>query len=135
MVLVVEDNPDHAVLVQMAASRARADLDVRVLSSGEAALAYLGGDGAYADRAAHPLPDLVILDLLLPGMGGFDVLTWMGDRPELAQAIPVVVLTSSMNPDDRGKSMELGASDFFTKPPDLDGLGSTIRRILEVWLS
>ncbi|MEQ8329717.1 MAG: response regulator [Longimicrobiales bacterium] len=135
LILVVEDNPDHALLVQVAAGRVDRDAEVRVLPNGEEALAYLAGTGRFADRQAHPLPGLVILDLLLPGMGGFDVLHWIEDRPDLAGHVPVVVLTSSMNPADRDRALESGASGYYVKPPDVMSLGETIRAILEGWRS
>ncbi len=134
VVLYIEDNADHAVLVRVAAGRVDPSLDVRVVTSGEDALAYLEGRGAFESRVDHPKPSLLILDLLLPGLGGFDVLTSLADRPELAGGVPVVVLTSSMNPGDRGKAMELGAADFHSKPPDVVELGEVVRGILEVWL-
>ena len=131
--LVVEDNPDHALLVRMAAERVDPSLDVRVVEEGEGAVAYLAGESPFADRAAHPLPSLVILDLLLPGLGGFDVLEWAGGREEL-EGIPVVVLSSSVNPHDRSRSLELGARSFHSKPPDVAELGETVGRIVRRWV-
>lgn len=133
VVLVVEDNLDHALLVQVAAARIDAAVVVRVLTKGEDAVAYLEGRGGFTDRSVHPLPGLMILDLLLPGMGGFDLLTWIGDRPALAAAMPVVVLTSSANPVDHERARALGAVDVHAKPADVAALGERIRGILEEW--
>lgn len=132
-VLVVEDNEDHALLVRFAVERADASLDVRHVPDGEAALAYLRGDPPFADREAHPMPGLVILDLLLPGMGGVDVLEEAAGDLHLTAA-PIVVLTSSMNPGDRGRALAAGAADYHTKPPDVASLGETVRDILRRWL-
>lgn len=132
-VLVVEDNPDHALLVRMAADRARPGVDVRVVSKGEEAVAYLSGQAPYGDRGAHPVPDLVILDLLLPGLGGFQILEWCRERPELA-GVPRVVLSSSVNPSHEERALELGARSFHSKPPDVVELGETVGRILERWV-
>ncbi len=128
-VLVVEDNPDHALLVRMASKRVDPDVDVRVVGKGEEAVAYLSGVSPYEDRATHPVPDLVILDLLLPGLGGFEILEWANGRGELAD-VPLVVLSSSMNPDDRERSLSLGARSFHSKPPDVAELGETVGDIL-----
>jgi CheY-like chemotaxis protein len=132
--LVVEDNPDHALLVRMAAERVGTDVDVRVVSDGEEAVAYLSGRPPYEDRAAHPVPGLVILDLLLPGLGGFDVLEWVSSRDELAD-IPLVVLSSSVSPADKERSLALGARSFHSKPPDVAELGETVAAILRRWLT
>ncbi|MFQ5536965.1 MAG: response regulator [Gemmatimonadota bacterium] len=132
-VLVVEDNPDHALLIRMAAERAFEGLDLQIVSSGEDAIRYLSGEGSFGDRSAFPLPDLVILDLLLPGLGGFQVMEWTAGQPELRE-IPVVVLTSSVNPGDRGLALSLGARAFHSKPSDVRELDEVVRGILERWL-
>jgi CheY-like chemotaxis protein len=75
----------------------------------------------------------VILDLLLPGMGGFGFLEWCRERDGLGD-IPLVVLSSSVNPDDRSRSLELGARSFHSKPPDVAELGDTVGRILGRWI-
>lgn len=132
-VLVIEDNPDHALLVRIAAERVDPTLDVRVAADGLEALAYLGGDGQYDDRRAHPFPRLVILDLIMPRMDGFGVLEWVRSRPEL-RALPVVILTSSVSPKDEARALRLGARAFYTKPADLDALGCQVRDIVKRWL-
>lgn len=131
-ILLVEDNPDHALLVRIAAERAEPTLDVRVVVDGLDALAYLEGTGSYADRDAHPLPHLVILDLAMPRLDGFGVLEWVRARRELA-SIPVVVLTSSANPLDERRALRLGARAFYTKPADLEALGVQVREIVARW--
>ena len=132
-VLVVDDNPDHALLVRLAARRVLPDLDVRVVEEGEGALAYLAGEPPFGDREANPLPGLVILDLLLPGLGGFEILEWVGGRDELRR-VPLVVLSSSVNPNDRRRSLELGARSFHSKPPHVAELGETVGEILRRWV-
>jgi two-component system response regulator len=133
-VLVVEDNPDHALLVRIAARRAFPTLDVHVVDDGRKAIGYLTGESPYDDRGRHPFPRLVILDLVMPGIDGFGVLQWIGHRPELKE-LPVVVFTSSINPGDEAKSLALGAVAFHTKPADLDELSTTVRGIVERWLT
>lgn len=132
-ILVVEDNEDHALLVRLAARRVQSNLDIRIARDGRDAVAYLGGAPPYADRAEHPLPELVILDLVMPNLDGFGVLEWIKGRPAL-QTLPVVVLTSSVNPKDETRALSAGARAFHTKPASLDELGVEVRHILERWL-
>lgn len=131
-ILLVEDNPDHALLVRIAAERADPALDVRVAEDGLDALAYLEGTGPYASREDHPLPHLVILDLAMPRLDGFGVLEWIRGRRELA-TIPVVVLTSSVNPLDERRALRLGARAFHTKPADVAALGVQVRELVARW--
>lgn len=134
VVLIVEDNADHALLVRLAAERLGGGLDVRVVPDGLEAIAYLKGEDAYADRVAHPFPGLVLLDLIMPRLDGFGVLEWIQSRREL-RSLPVVVLTSSISPTDEVRAHRLGARAFYTKPADLTALGSQVREILARWLA
>jgi DNA-binding response OmpR family regulator len=95
--LVIEDARDHALLVRVAARRAAPGLDVRVAGDGREGIAYLEGTPPFQDRRSHPLPDLIILDLLMPDLDGFAVLEWL--REHQFNNMPVVVLTSSDNPE------------------------------------
>jgi CheY-like chemotaxis protein len=87
------------------------------VATGEEALAYLKGDGMYSDRQQHPLPSLVLLDLKLPGIGGFEVLRWIRQQPALA-GLRVVVLTNSTDVRDANLAFRLGATSFIIKPED-----------------
>jgi len=133
-ILMVEDNPDHILLVEIAARKVDPGVQVRSVRSGEKAMAYLSGAPPFDDPVVHSLPDLVILDLLLPGLGGFDVLEWAA-RTEEVRDIPWVVLSSSVNPGDRERALGHGAEEFHSKPSDVVELGETIRRILGRWLT
>jgi CheY-like chemotaxis protein len=128
--LVIEDAREHAILVRVAARRALPGLDVRVAGDGREGIAYLAGTPPFQDRRSHPMPSLIILDLIMPEIDGFEVLRWIKEKrgPE---AMPVVVLTSSMDPQAESKSMALGAAAFYQKPMDLDGLGRVVREIVE----
>jgi len=133
VVLIVEDNADHALLLRMAVERLGEGLDVRVVRDGLEAIAYLKGEHAYADRVAHPFPELVLLDLIMPRLDGFGVLEWIQTSREL-RSLPVVVLTSSISPADESRSRRLGARAFHTNPADLTELRSQVREILATWL-
>ncbi|MBI4519917.1 MAG: response regulator transcription factor [Gemmatimonadetes bacterium] len=102
-VLVVEDEPDIAALV--AYQLAREAMRVETVTDGRAALAA-------ADRES---PDLIVLDLMLPGLSGYDVLAELRRRPE-TRGIPVIVLTAKREEEDRVRGLELGADDYVTKP-------------------
>jgi DNA-binding response OmpR family regulator len=131
--LVIEDARDHALLVRVAARRALPGLDVRVAGDGREGIAYLAGTPPFQDRRSHPLPDLIILDLLMPEIDGFAVLEWMREqRPPVS--VPVVVLTSSQASDHESRSLELGAKAFYRKPGDLDTLDGVVRSIVEEWV-
>jgi len=131
-ILVVEDNQDHALLVRIAARRAFPTVDIRVAGDGREGIAYLEGTPPFQERGSHPFPDLVILDLIMPEIDGFGVLEWMRDQENLKQ-LPVVVLTSSVNPSDEERVMALGAQAFHSKPANLDELVRIVREIVESW--
>lgn len=131
--LVVEDARDHAILVRVAARRALPGLDVRVAGDGREGIAYLAGTPPFQDRRSHPVPNLIILDLLMPEVDGFAVLEWIEQQPPTARS-PVVVLTSSENPEHEERSLALGAQAFYRKPANLDELGEVVRAIVEEWV-
>lgn len=131
--LVIEDARDHALLVRVAARRALPGLDVRVAGDGREGIAYLSGTPPFQDRRSHPLPDLIILDLLMPEVDGFAVLEWIREQRGAVRA-PVVVLTSSENPDHEQRSLDLGARQFYRKPADLESLGEVVRSIVDEWV-
>lgn len=131
--LVVEDARDQAILVGTAARRCHPGLQVRLARDGFEGAAYLAGIAPYGDRRENPLPDLVILDLFMPEVDGFAVLSWIRRRPELS-AIPVVVLTSSGNPDDETRARWLGASVVYRKPCSLAELGDVVREIIREFI-
>jgi CheY-like chemotaxis protein len=113
-VLVVEDNADDVALLQAAVGRTPAGIAFHFVDSGERAIAYLKGEGPYRDRQAHPLPDLVLLDLWLPGMSGFDVLAWVRNHPEL-NGLKVFVWTDSGHQETIERAHREGANRFVPK--------------------
>jgi CheY-like chemotaxis protein len=85
------------------------------VEDGKAAMDYLAGQGAYADRVRHPLPAVVLLDLKMPFFSGHEVLEWVRTQPELS-ALKVYVLTSSGEMTDRDRVKKAGAEGYFVKP-------------------
>ncbi len=118
VLLLAEDNPDHADLVRWALEdRGLFDRIVH-LWDGEAALDYLLRRGAYADAAAHPLPRALLLDIRMPKVDGFEVLRAAKRTPGL-EKIPALILTSSEAESDIRRAEELGADGYFVKPLDV----------------
>jgi len=131
--LLVEDGEADILLLKQAFRNARIANPLNVVKDGEEAIRYLSGDGAYADRARYPFPFLMMLDLRLPKLSGFEVLAWVRDRPELAGLI-IVVLTASDHVPDVTKARELGANSYLVKPGTLAELVEMVRRINGRWL-
>lgn len=114
--LYVEDEDGAAFLLEAALQECALEVQFFRVSDGEAALAFLGKAGPYS---VAPRPTMILLDLNLPRINGFEVLTRVRSTPELAD-IPIVVFTSSSLPADRTKSLQLGAQQFVTKPNSLE---------------
>src|SRR2546423_4602150 len=119
VILLVEDREDDVLLVRRALARGFLDNPMHVVRSGEEAISYLQGEGKYSNRAEYPLPDLVLLDLKMPGMDGFGVLEWIRAQEGL-RGMRVVVLTSSEQMRDVNRAYQLGANSFLVKPTDFD---------------
>jgi CheY-like chemotaxis protein len=132
-VLLVEDDPNDVFFLEKAFQDAGAQIAMPVVEDGQMAIEYLGGEGKYADRAKFPFPDLVLLDLKLPGKGGFDVLRWVKTRPELEKLL-VIVLTSSRDPRDVEKAYRLGARSYLVKPISSQPRREMARAIKFYWL-
>ncbi len=131
-ILLVEDSEDDVFFMERAMANAGFKGKLSVAKDGQVALDYLGGTGAYADRQAHPLPSLVLLDLKLPHVLGLDVLKWIRTRPEL-QNLPVVVLTSSGERPDLERAYRLGANSFMVKPSDAADLHGLAECVIQFW--
>lgn len=115
-ILLVEDDEDDAFFMKRALAKAEIDMTVHIAVNGQEALDYLKGAGKFSDRSQYPLPTIVFLDLKLPYVHGFEVLKWIRSQPALND-VPVIVLTSSPEPRDREKAMQLGAKTYLVKPP------------------
>ena len=132
-ILVVEDDQADILLLRRAFRKARIANALIDVGNGQAAIQYLSGDGMYADRVRYPMPFLILLDLRLPKLSGFEVLEWIRDQPELAELI-VVVLTASDHVADETKAHELGANSYLIKPGNFDALVELVQGINGRWL-
>lgn len=117
VILIVEDREDDILLIRKAFAEASLTNPIQVVRDGEEAIAYLMGEGKYSNRAEYPLPILVLLDLKLPRVDGFEVLSWIRQQPGI-RGLPVVVLTSSTEIRDVNRAYSLGANSFFVKELD-----------------
>lgn len=116
VILLAEDDPNDVFFMQRALTKAGINFPLHVVRNGQEAVEYLGGSGKFSDRAEFPLPSLMLLDLKMPFLDGFEVLTWARSQAALRQ-LPVIVLTSSSEDRDRQKADELNANGYFVKPP------------------
>src|SRR5690348_3828721 len=107
-ILLAEDDPDDVLLTNIALRKARLANPLQVVRDGEEAIAYLRGEGKFGDRHHFPLPILLLLDLNMPKLNGFQVLEWLRQQPELSH-MPVAVMTSSDHDPYVSRAFELGA--------------------------
>ena len=104
-----------------------------MVRDGEKAISYLSGQGIYADRDVYPLPALLLLDLKMPRVDGFEVLTWLRQHPSLGRML-VVVLTGSPMKEDVKQAYVLGANSYLVKPNDPSQLHDLVERLESFWL-
>jgi CheY-like chemotaxis protein len=129
--LLVEDNPDDVEIAVRALRKSRPINDIRVVRDGEEALSLLFRDG---DQDLDTFrPDLILLDLNLPKVSGFDVLDRIKTSDELS-SIPVIVLTVSEREGDIARAYQLGANTYITKPVDFDKFTHAIDTLWEYWM-
>jgi len=133
-ILLVEDNPDDVFMVSRAFKQVGIVNPLVVVRDGQQAIQYLKGEGLYVDRQQFPVPDLMLLDLDLPGVNGFQVLTWLR-RESDCRHVPVVVLTSSTYSPDVKRAYQVGANTFLTKPTDFIELVSEVKAVGDFWLN
>jgi two-component system response regulator len=133
VILLVEDNPDDAQLTLRALKRSNIANDIIIAHDGVEAIDYLLATGKYTGRDMTILPQLVLLDLKMPRLDGFDVLYRLrsDDRTRL---LPVVVLTTSSEDQDRVESYKLGANSYIRKPVDFSQFMDAIQQMELYWL-
>ena len=131
-VLLVEDDLNDIFLVKRAFKRAEVHNPLQVVTDGGEAIQYLIGEGKYADRQTHPLPHLIVMDIKMPRMTGFDVLEWIKSEHTLRR-IPVVIVSSSDRPEDINRAYELGANAYMVKPVDIKAVEHLFESITQYW--
>ena len=132
--LLVEDNPDDVFFLKRVLKAKGVEVPIVVMSDGRAAMNFLGGEGRYANRAEHPLPGLILLDLQLPYVTGLQVLEWIRLQPALKR-IPVVMFSSSSQASDINTAYDLGVNSYLVKPTDVAELGRILEAVCTYWLN
>jgi CheY-like chemotaxis protein len=131
-VLLAEDDPGDVTLLQYSVETTGTGWCLHHVHDGQAAIEYLSGQGAYADRNVHHLPKLLLLDLKMPRKSGFDVLEWLNSVQSVAQ-MPVIVFSASLREQDVTQAYKLGASAFVIKPSTVDARDRVVKSIAEFW--
>ena len=129
VVLHVEDDPNDRLLLSIVFKKVADGAILRTADDGQEAVDYLSGQGAYADRVEHPLPQVVLLDLKMPRMSGFEVLAWAKERPAL-ERMPILVLTSSQEQSDIYRAYDLGAHSYLVKSVDLGHMREIVQGVV-----
>jgi CheY-like chemotaxis protein len=132
--LYVEDSFDDRYLFIKAAERAEVSFRVLMVEDGQEAIDYLSGAKTFADRKKFPVPELVLLDLKMPGVGGFEVLDWIRAQSTFRE-LPVFVFTSSYQHVDIQRAYARQATAFLTKPSDFSSLVRLARAVNECFSS
>jgi CheY-like chemotaxis protein len=132
-ILVAEDDPTDAFFLQRAFSKAGISVKLHFVRDGQEVIDYLRGDKPFEDRNAHPLPHLLLLDLKMPKLNGFDVLDWLKRQPGLKRLL-VVIFTSSEESQDINRAYDLGANSYLVKPHAIDDLMRVVERLEKYWL-
>lgn len=131
--LIVEDDEDERVFFKRSFERLNTQYAVRLARGGNEAIAYLKGEGEYADRDRFEFPSYIITDLQMPDGDGFAVLEFLKNNPAFS-VIPVVMVSSSDDEDDIRHAYFLGASSYLVKPPNLVALQALLKTIHAYWI-
>ena len=131
-ILMVEDDASDVMLMRRALEKSTGGHFLFVVHDGEEAVAYLCGHGAFADRSLFPFPNIILTDLKMPRMSGFDFLVWLRQHPECS-VIPTIVFTGSAEASDVDKAYHLGANSYMVKPSGLNELIELVQATYEFW--
>jgi len=132
-ILVAEDDPTDAFFLQRAFSKMGVPVSLHFVRDGQEVIDYLRGEPPFADRQAYPLPSLLLLDMKMPRLNGFDVLDWL-KRTAPVKRLPVVVFSSSEEAKDVNQAYDLGANSYLVKPHATEDLLALVERLKKYWL-
>lgn len=133
MILIVDDDENDRHLVQSAFSHIGVTGPIYAVDDGMDAVSYLRGAGRYADRNHFKFPTLLLLDLKMPRMNGFEFLKYIRDNPDLV-VIPTIVFTTSDDPDDVKNAYLLGANSYMVKARTFDGICDQLKFTYGFWM-
>ena len=132
-ILHVEDDPNDVLLLEHAHRKAGIQCNIQRVADGDEAISYLEGKDRFADRQQFPLPQVILLDLKMPRLNGFDVLSWRRKNDKF-KSVPVIVLSSSNHDIDLKRAYELGVNSYLIKPVSFDALVEIVRVVHDYWL-
>src|SRR5688500_18793851 len=130
--LIVEDSENDIFFIERIFKQLEARCELRFARDGVEAVDYLAGKGRFKDRAHFPMPTIILMDLKMPRMNGFEVLEWMQTQPEI-KLIPTIVVTSSTLQEDVTRAYQLGANAVMNKPVDKDSLTQMLKTFHVYW--
>lgn len=130
--LVAEDSEDDVFLLDRALRQTGVAINARFVSDGQEALNYLQGVGGFRDRQTYPMPAMIMLDLKMPRLDGFDVLAWLKSQPEHRRT-PVIIFSSSDDRRDIDRAYNLGANCFLMKPGATGEMPELLRILDAFW--
>jgi CheY-like chemotaxis protein len=131
-ILLAEDRRDDVDLLKFAFKRARITNPLVVVDNGQQAIDYISGHGVYSDRANYPLPELILLDLRMPHVNGFEFMEWLRSQPQ-AQTIPVVAVADFSAGSDKIKARQAGAWACVSKPVNLEAFTESMAQVIAAW--
>lgn len=133
VLVMVDDDEEDCMLVKEAIKLACLGCTFRCVGDGEQLLDYLHHSSRFMERDSCPFPDLILLDLNMPRMGGREVLKTLKSDPRF-RSIPVIILTTSRDLEDVKTCYQLGANSYMTKQPTFDGVVSCVKTLMEYWI-
>ena len=133
VILLAEDRDDDSTLIRLAFQKTGLPHHLFQVGTGNEVVDYLEGARSFSNREQFPSPDLLLLDLKMPRMDGFDVLAWLRQTPDQA-GLPVVVLSGSDRAEDKAMASKLGARDYYVKSTDPQQTKNQLLQICSQWL-
>jgi CheY-like chemotaxis protein len=131
-ILIAEDDSNDAFLLQRILKKVGILNPVQIVEDGEKAINYLRGEGKYSDRTVYPFPGVIITDLKMPKVDGFEVLKWLKSHPECG-VIPVVVLSASAIESDIVRAYQLHANCYLQKPATQEEFTRMLQLLFDFW--
>ena len=131
-ILVVDDSDDDLFFIRKALDRVGIGKTVNSVHDGQEAIDYLCGHGEFSNRQKFPFPTIILSDLKMPRMSGFELLRWVREHPDCG-VIPTILFTSSAIEDDVREAYRLGANAYMVKPSKPEELDELLRTVCEFW--